>query len=268
MPDQDGAATIPEQSADRGIDVVVLVAVLAPVVGFAALLAIPAADVTWEHHPAHFWLVLGTAAIAAALGWAIGVTARRRADARLFLVSLAFVAAACFLGPHALATPGVLLGGPNEGFVIATPVGLLFASGFALWSSMRLDGERARWVIARSGWLRLGVLAVVAVWGGWSLAAVAPLDGMLPGETATAELWILGAPGVLLYAIAAIRYFKLARERSSPLALAVGAAWALLGEAMIAIALARSWHATWWEWHLLMLAAFASIAVVAQRLPE
>jgi len=208
--DQDGVVVQPDRSTDRGIDAVLIIAVLAPFVGFIALLALPTADLAWEHQPAHFWLVLGTAAIAAGLGWSIGVTARRRADARLFLVSLAFVTAASFLGLHALATPRVLLDGPNEGFAIATPVGLLFAAGFALWSSMRLDGERARWVLSRSGRLRLGVVAVVVVWGVWSLASVAPLDGMLPEETATTELWVLAAPAVLLYAISAIRYLALA----------------------------------------------------------
>ena len=115
----------PVRRSEPGTDLVVLLAVLAPLVGFVALLALPDADVVWEHHPSHFWLVLGTAAIAAILGWSIGVNARRRMDARLFLVSLAFVTAACFLGLHALATPAVLLQGPNTGFVLATPVGLL-----------------------------------------------------------------------------------------------------------------------------------------------
>ena len=268
MADQEGATAPAEPSAALGVDAVVLVAALAPIAGFVALLLLPTADVHWEHHPAHFWLVLGTASLAAALGWAIGVTARRRADARLFLVSMAFVTAASFLGLHALATPGVLLDGPNKGFVVATPVGLLLASGFALWSSMRLDGDRARWVLGRSGWLRLGVVAAVVVWGAWSLAELAPLDGMLPSETADTQLWILAGPGVALYAVAAIRYLELARTRGSPLALSVAAAWALLAEAMLAIALARSWHATWWEWHLLMLAAFGAVGIVAQRLPE
>src|SRR3712207_8701335 len=58
-----------------------------------------------------------------------GDAARQRGDARLFLVSLAFLAAAGFLGLHALATPGVLLDGRNAGFVVATPVGLLLAAG-------------------------------------------------------------------------------------------------------------------------------------------
>ncbi|MGZ4690232.1 MAG: adenylate/guanylate cyclase domain-containing protein [Acidimicrobiia bacterium] len=267
MPDQDHVVAEPART-ERGIDAIVLVAVLAPIIGFVTLLAVPTADVAWEDHPAHFWLVLGTAALAAGLGWAMGITACRRADARVFLVSLAFVTAASFLGLHALATPGVLLDGPNEGFVVATPVGLLLASGFALWSSMRLDGERARWVLTRSSWLRLGVVAAVALWGAWSIAAVAPLDSLQPGETAKTELFLLAAPGVLLYAIAALRYLALATERRSPLALSVAAAWALLGETMLAIALARNWHATWWEWHLLMLAAFAAVTIVARRLPE
>ena len=29
---------------------------------------------------------------------------------------------------------------------------------------------------------------------------------------------------------------------------------------MLAVALARSWHATWWEWHLLVLLAFVIVA--------
>jgi class 3 adenylate cyclase len=46
--------------------------------------------------------------------------------------------------------------------------------------------------------------------------------------------------------------------------LAVAASFALLSEAMIAVAFARNWHATWWEWHLLMLAAFALVALGAR----
>ena len=99
-----------------------------PLAGLSLLLAAPTADVHWEHHPAHFWLVLGAAAISAIArlrhrGRGLAGAATRR----LFLVSLAFLAAAGFLGLHALATPGVLLDGPNAGSSLATPVGLLVA---------------------------------------------------------------------------------------------------------------------------------------------
>lgn len=80
-----------------------------PLLGLVLLLGEPRLDVRWEHHPSHFWLVLTAAALNAGLAVATGSSARRRGDARVFLVSMAFLCAAGFLGLHALATPGVLL---------------------------------------------------------------------------------------------------------------------------------------------------------------
>ena len=82
-------------------------AVLAvPLIGLGLLLVRPELDLRWEHHPAHFWLVLGTAVVSAVLAYATGEAAGRRGDARLFYVSLAFLSSAGFLALHALATPG------------------------------------------------------------------------------------------------------------------------------------------------------------------
>jgi len=100
----------------------------APLLGLLVLLGWPEVDGRWEHHPSHFWLVLVTGMINLALGVVAADAARRRGDARLVLVGLSFMAAAGFLGLHALATPGVLLAASNAGFVVATPVGLLLAS--------------------------------------------------------------------------------------------------------------------------------------------
>jgi len=55
-----------------------LLVVAAPLLLLALLLARPAVDGTWENHPAHFWLVLGAAAIATAL-W-IDLRSRWRAE--------------------------------------------------------------------------------------------------------------------------------------------------------------------------------------------
>ena len=119
-------------------------AVLAvPLLGLALLLSRPDLDVRLEHHPAHFWLVLGTAVIAAVLAYATGEAAVRRGDARLLFVSLAFLSSAGFLALHALATPGVLLGKSNVGFAIATPVGVAIGSVFAVLSTRELSGDRA-----------------------------------------------------------------------------------------------------------------------------
>ena len=151
-------------------------------------------DPHWDHQPSHFWLVLGAAAIAAVLGWSVGVSARRRSDARLFLVSMSFLSASAFLGLHALATPKVLIPGTNTGFVLAVPTGLAIGSAFAVWSAIPLDGPRARWVMAHAGVLRSLLLAAITIWVTVSLAELPPLDDPTPVESGSAFMVTLGVP--------------------------------------------------------------------------
>jgi class 3 adenylate cyclase len=235
-----------------------------PLAGLAVLLARPGADVHWEHHPAHFWLVLGAALLSVVLGYLAGEAARRLGDARLFLVSLAFVTSAGFLGLHALATPGVLLEEPNAGFVVATPIGLVIAGAFAAASATDLSPELSAAIMRRQALLRGAVFALQGAWAAYSLADLPPLDRALtPGE-AHGPLYGLAVIGLPLYAFAATRYLALYRRLPSAMPLAVAAAFALLAEAMIAIAFGRNWRASWWEWHLLMAAAFGIVGATAR----
>ena len=71
--------------------------------------------------------------------------------------------------------------------------------------------------------------------------------------------------GVLLFAFAGWRYAAMTLRTGSTILLAVASACILLAEAMVAVAFARSWHASWWEWHLLMLVAFGAIAYSARQ---
>lgn len=238
---------------------------LAPLAGLALLIFQPALDVAWEHHPAHFWLVLAIGAINAVLASATGAAARLRSDARLVLVSLAFLAAAGFLALHALATPGVLLDAPGPGFTLATPVGLFVASVFAAASSLRLREETARAVVRRWAWLLWALVALMALWAVASLARLGPLGSAAVVEGAPGWLVVIAIAGLLLYAFSVYRYLRLPRQPASPLPLAMAAAFTLLAEAEFALIWGRNWHASWWEWHLLMLAAFVVIAVFAQR---
>jgi len=236
-----------------------------PLAGLLLLLAAPNADVHWEDHPSHFWLVLGTAAVSTTLAFATSGISLRRADARLFLISLSFLAAAGFLTLHALATPGVLLGGPNQGFTIATPVGLLVAAVFAGWSALPLPPPRAQAIVRHARPLRGVLIAAMIAWAALSLGSVPPLDDPTPAERAGGGLVALAILALIPYAFAAWRYATMAFRTGAPLLLAVGSAFALLAEAMVAVALARSWHASWWEWHILMLTAFGAIAWSASR---
>jgi class 3 adenylate cyclase len=227
------------------------------------LLVHPGFDEAWENHPAHFWLVVGAAAVSVGLGYAVGVAARRRRDARLFLVSLAFISAAGFLGLHALATPGVLLG-KNGGFELATPFGLVVAGLFAAFSGLPLRPRAAERVL-RTARVWIGALAtLLALWAAVSLSEISPLGGELGAEELNGWQITLAVLGIVFYATAAFGYLRLYRRRRSQFLLGVGLAFALLAEAMLVIAWARNWRASWWEWHVLMLLAFTAIAVSAR----
>lgn len=237
-----------------------------PLVGLTVLLAVPRLDVSWENHPAHFWLVLGVGAMNAVLAYATGEAAKRRGDARLFLVSLSLLVSAGFLGLHALATPGVVLADPNAGFVIATPVGLLLAALPAAASGLvEANPTLAPRVVRRQQAWRAAVIVLLIGWAVWSASSVPPLDRPISSESATPPLAALAGIGIVLYAAAAARYFPIWRRRRSALPASVIGAFVLLAEAMVAIAFSRNWHASWWEWHLLMLVAFGAVAVTARR---
>jgi adenylate cyclase len=229
-----------------------------PLVGLGFLLAQESADVHWEHQPSHFWLVLVTAGVNAALAYATSAAARRRRDRRVHLVSLAFLAASGFLALHALATPGVLLDRPNLGFVIATPIGLVMAGAFAAASALEVD-----WL--RPTLLQYALLTALGLWAVVSLAFLPELEPTtVPGRMSLPLIALSGA-GIGLYAFALVRYLALYRTRRSGLLAGFAIAFVLLAESLVAVALGRSWQASWWEWHVLMLAAFALIAVSAHR---
>jgi adenylate cyclase len=257
---------LPEAAASAGRSPLALWSGFALLLGAGLLvlvLARPAVDEHWENHPAHFWLVLGAASVSVVLGYAVGTAARRRRDARLFLVALAFISAAGFLGLHALATPGVLIG-KNAGFELATPVGLVLAGMFAAASGLPLRPPAAERVLRWSRRLMGALIGVLAGWAAVSLAELEPLAGRLTGEQLDGWQISLAAVGAVFYGAAAAGYFRLYRRRRAQFLLGVALAFALLAEAMLVIAVARSWRVSWWEWHVLMLTAFVAIGVSAR----
>ena len=239
-------------------------AVLGPLALLVVLRAQPSLDLHWENQPAHFWLVLAAAVIATILGYAVAVAARRRHDARLFVISLAFVSGAGFLGLHALATPGVLVG-PNAGFEMATPIGLTLGGVFVAISTVDFQPSTARRVMSRSRALMAALFAVMIVWAVVSLAELPPLNNPVEAETLQGWQLIFAVVGIVGYGVGALGYYRLYRRRGSRLVFAVAVAFALLAVSMIVIAFAANWRLSWWEWHVLMLVAFGVIAVAARQ---
>ena len=235
-----------------------------PMVGLAVLIARPELDLEWRHQPSHFWLVLIVAVVNVALAYLTNEAAMRRGDARLFLISLAFGASAGFLALHALATPGVLLPGPNLGFVIATPVGLTIAAGLAAAAALPLGGPRGALVLRHAGLLRGALLATLVAWGAASILGVPPFMAQAAPAEVAPPLRLGAILAVALYAFAAWHFLRLLALRGRPLLLAIVVALVLLAEAMVAVVFSRDWHLSWWEWHLLMALAFGAVAIAAR----
>lgn len=241
----------------------VLAVVLTPLALLALVRLRPRFDAVWENHPAHFWLVLGAAAVATWLGYAVATAARRRRDARLLMVSLAFIGAAGFLGLHALATPGVLMG-PNAGFELATPLGLLLGGILMAVSAVEFSPVASHRIVVRAQHFLVGMAALIALWAAVSLREVPPLDDPLQQEALQGWQLSFVAVGLLAYGVAAVGYLRLYRRRRVRFLFALLIALTLLAESMVVIAYAANWRVSWWEWHVLMLAAFGTIAVAAR----
>jgi class 3 adenylate cyclase len=233
-----------------------------PLLGLWLLIQRPAADVMWENHTAHFWLVMITAAVSVFVAVLMNREAGRRGDARLFLVSLGFATSAGFLALHALATPGLLFD-KNTGFVVATPVGLLITSLFAAASALSFTPEGSARVIASRPVLRGLVAVALGVWLIASLVKAPPLARPISPEEVHSRLLAAMSVGAAFYLYAAARYALVYRRRPSVMLISVITAFVLLGEAMVSAAYGRNWHASWWEWHILMALGFAFVAYSA-----
>ena len=239
-----------------------------PLVGLVSLLLRSRLDPHFENYRLHF-IVFGFAGtVAFVLGYAAGEAANRRRDARVLLLSLAFMATGGFLGLHALGTPDILFTGDHPGFQVAIPVGLMVSAIFAAGSAfVDLRPGLAPMLIRHRTLLRALVLCAMAVWLVWTLARVPPLRGQDDEAANGGLLAVIAIAGTVAYAAGAVRYWHLYRRRWNMLPAAVIACFLLLSEALIGVALTgeRKWHASWWEWHGLIIAAYVIIGLAARR---
>jgi class 3 adenylate cyclase len=105
---------------------------------------------------------------------------------------------------------------------------------------------------------------VLIAWGLASLLRLPPLVSEVPPAEVAPPLRFGALLAVGLYAFATWHFGRLFLGRRRPLLLAIVVALVLLGEAMITIVFSRDWHLSWWEWHLLMAIAFATVAYGAR----
>ena len=248
--------------------VVTAVAAALPLVGLVSLLLRSRLDPHFENYQVHFVVFGVTGSVAFILGYAAGEAANRRGDARVLLLSLAFMATGGFMGLHALGTPGILFSGDYAGFQVAITVGLLVSSFFAAGSAfVDLRPGLAPLLIRHRQLLRAGVLLSIGLWSVWTVMKLPPLHG--PESEAARGILIasMAAVGTFVYAASAARYWQIFRHRPNLLQASVIACFVLLSEALVGVALTgeRKWHASWWEWHGLIVTAYLVIGLAARR---
>jgi hypothetical protein len=250
---------LPQRARPRAAAAAWLLAAALPMIGLVSLLLRRQLDPHFENYSVHFVVFGFVGAVAFILGYAAGEAAKRRGDGRVLLLSLAFMATGGFMGLHALGTQSVLFTKEYAGFQVAIPVGLLVAAVFAAASAfVDIRADLAPWLIRRRTLLRTALLLAMAAWFAWTLAELPPLGGPNSEAARGSLLAILAAVGTVVYAISAARYWYLFRGRPSLLPAAVIGCFILLSEALIGVALTgeRQWHASWWEWHALIVAGY------------
>ena len=239
-----------------------------PLVGLVSLLLREQLDPNWSNPRLHFTVFLSVGVGVFVLAYAAGAAANRRGDARVLLISLAFLATGGFLGLHALGTAGILFTHEYAGFKVANPVGLVVAAFFALASAF-VDAKPsfAPRVVRHRAALRRAVLAAMAVWFVWTVVELPPLDEPHSEGGSHSLLAAMAGVGAVVYTVAAARYGYIYRGRVALLQASVIACFVLLAEAMIGVALTgeRAWHASWWEWHALIVTAYAVVSYAAHR---
>ena len=118
-------------------------------------------------------------------------------------------------------------------------------------------------MLRAAAWLPGVLYAITAVWGVVSLAGLPPLADPTLAERLSGPLVAVASLSVLLYLVAAVRFYLLYRRRRSVMLLSLITASALLAESMVAVMLADSWQLTWWLWHVLMVLAFGYVGYSA-----
>ena len=258
----------PSRQRIRAGAIAELLAVALPLIGLVSLLLRSQLDPHFENYRVHFVLFGLVGTIAFVLGFAAGEAANRRGDARVLLLSLAFMATGGFMGLHALGTRGVLFSGDHAGFKVAIPVGLLVSAGFAAASAfVDVRPGFAPLVIRHRRLLRVSVVVAMGGWFVWTVLNLPPLDGPNSEAARGTLLAVFAIVGTVVYAASAARYWTIFRVRPNLLPAAVIACFVLLSEALIGVAVTgeRKWHASWWEWHFLIVTAYLIIGFAAQR---
>lgn len=252
------------------------VALAAPLLAFAFLLAFPQFDVTIGSRTGHFYIVSVVALLSLAMAIATLFAARSVSDSRTFFLAMGFTSLAAIFSAHGLGTspffhshpdPAAafsLYGGGGGGLteevarlkVVAYSAILSLVVSAAFFAMATVDLPE-RWD-ARIHRHRLALVALftvavsghvfVALWHPFAIAWI-PMDREPLNYT-------IGVASTAMLCFAAYRFWQAFRIAMLPLQGAMAVAMLFLVEAQWFMLLGDLWRLSWWEYHIVMLAGF------------
>jgi hypothetical protein len=277
----------------------------APPLALIWLLRHQAFDPTWMSPVFHFYVVSLTAMLTVGLAGLMTFAARQVKDARVFLLSLAFLGIAGVFLTHALTTPFALIQHMNPWVGFSAYLSLLLGATFLALGTIEWRPAASAFLMQRQGAILACFIALLLAFGSFALLnadaqpgaqndsaagydtagygeygsagganTMAGMGGMGATPQAAGPLTILSAPAVsrglatltlLLLGLVIVRYALRYRANRSPLVAGFLATSILLAQAQCSMVVAPTWHASWWEYHLLMVAAFGAALMSLRR---
>jgi len=216
----------------------------------------PDLDPAWMQPAFHFYIVSGTALLAAVVCAVLAGSARSLRETRLLFLVLAFLSIAAIFATHALSTPGYIHHDPYPSLGVSTWLSILVGGAFVALSAAELPGPVASWV-RRSGGLLAGLTVVALATYALSALFVAESEWLswVPISNRNFQL-ALTAVSLGLLAFGVWRYLQAYFFARLPSHAAVVLALALLIDVQVSLTWGRVWHLSFWIYHASYAVAF------------
>lgn len=233
---------------------------LVPLLTLVFLLGDIVHDPVWAGPTFHFYIVTFTSLIAFILATLVRIAAGKLRDPRVLFLSLAFLGITGIFLTHALTTPGMLVSmNPWVGFssrlsVFVGAIFLLLSTFYWKPSIRRGIVDRQREITWLVGVVVAGYL-VLALGTSWSGQATGEQFDLIANPR-TSD--IVAGISLTMLVITILRYVRMYRIDRSPLVAGLLVSTIFLAQGQLSMAIAPLWHASWWEYHVLLLFGFSA----------
>lgn len=235
-----------------------LIALVAPLAAFVAMLNAPSLDPMIKAPTAHFYIVSVATVLSAMIGTSLALSVESVRTTRTVFLALGFIAVAMIFATHGLGTPGFIVSGHEYPYAVIISAGLSMTVGafFIALSVLPTHWPGSKFISKHSAALLFAALVVLSGYvlsmlfrpQTWDfLPRTRPWDTTLAVSTTT----------MLMFA--AWRYWRAWNLTRLPGQMAMVCALVLLAEGQVSMYYGTLWHLSWWLYHGLMLVAFSTL---------